>query len=452
MDTIITEKIYEEQQKKDKISVFFKKFEIGKALSKSNFYKEKGTQPTELLRYLFELAFINKNIYRETTLNPQKGKSKNTIYRFLNSKVYDWCKLLYIIAMQVISIIIPLTSENRKNVLIVDDTLYSRSRSKKVDMLTRVHDHNSNKYVKGFKLLTLAWSDGNTTIPLRFRHMVSTNPKMVINAMPKNLDKRTRAYKLRKSAQMTAVEALYELIDSVDTKTLNVKYMLFDSWFSFPSVIMDTCKKGLDVICMLKCMYRVSYTYKGKKYILKDLYEAVPHNHNQNGIISSVTVTIHHSDKQEQQVKVLFLKSNHGNDWVALLSTDLSLSNEEIVRIYGKRWNIEVLFKTSKHFLHLDTELESRSFESLYAHTSIVFLRYIMLAYEARISQDPRTCGDLFFLVCDELKDISFLQALYLFLNAFLSQAKQLLVLTENQINNMIDLFIALIPRCFGLS
>jgi len=33
--------------------------------------------------------------------------------------------------------------------------------------------------------------------------------------------------------------------------------------------------------------------------------------------------------------------------WLALLTTDTDLPEEEVIRIYGKRWNIEVFFKRS---------------------------------------------------------------------------------------------------------
>ena len=177
MTTIITEKVYEEQQKNERISKFFQTFEISKAVKASGFYKRKETSPVVLLKYVFSLVFRNSNIYLATRNNSSEGKSKNTIYRFLNSKAYNWGRLLYSVALNLIAFLLPLTSEQRENVLIVDDTLYSRSRSKKVDMLSKVYDHNTNKYVKGFKLLTLAWSDGNTTVPFAYQPMVSTNEK-----------------------------------------------------------------------------------------------------------------------------------------------------------------------------------------------------------------------------------------------------------------------------------
>ena len=40
--------------------------------------------------------------------------------------------------------------------------------------------------------------------------------------------------------------------------------------------------------------------------------------------------------------------------WLAILSTKIDLADEEIVRIYGKRWDIEVFFKMMKHYLNLE--------------------------------------------------------------------------------------------------
>lgn len=51
------------------------------------------------------------------------------------------------------------------------------------------------------------------------------------------------------------------------------------------------------------------------------------------------------------------------------------------------------------------------------AHTTIVFMRYIMLALEARNSVDHRTVGGFFYDICDEVKDIRFTEALMLILD-----------------------------------
>jgi hypothetical protein len=121
--------------------------------------------------------------------------------------------------------------------------------------------------------------------------------------------------------------------------------------------------------------------------------------------------------KEGTPVKLVFVRDRRKKGWLVLMSTDLDLANEEIVRIYGKRWDIEVFFKMAKQHLRLVKEIQCRDFDALIAHTTIVFMRYMFLAYQHRIEIDHRTFGELFYACCDELTDISFVEALYRILN-----------------------------------
>ena len=95
-------------------------------------------------------------------------------------------------------------------------------------------------------------------------------------------------------------------------------------------------------------------------------------------------------------------------DWLAFLCTDPALCEEEIIRIYGKRWQIEVFFKTCKSMLNLIGECHSLSYDALTAHTAIVFTRYMLLALEQRQNEDQRTLGELFFFLVDEMAILPF--------------------------------------------
>lgn len=53
---------------------------------------------------------------------------------------------------------------------------------------------------------------------------------------------------------------------------------------------------------------------------------------------------------------------NKKSECLYLLSTDTSLKDTEIVRIYGNRWSIECFFKASNSFLKLGSEFQSRSY------------------------------------------------------------------------------------------
>ncbi|MBQ6995333.1 MAG: transposase, partial [Lachnospiraceae bacterium] len=68
-----------------------------------------------------------------------------------------------------------LTRPERVNVLILDDSVIKRNRSKSVELLVRVYDHVEHKCQRGFTLLTLGWSDGYSFIPTGFNMLSSAN-------------------------------------------------------------------------------------------------------------------------------------------------------------------------------------------------------------------------------------------------------------------------------------
>lgn len=106
------------------------------------------------------------------------------------------------------------------------------------------------------------------------------------------------------------------------------------------------------------------------------------------------------------RVKVVFARNhNKRSQWLAILSTDCTLTETEIIRIYGVRWDIEVFFKVTKSLLKLQKEFQGGSYDSIISHTTIVFSRYILLSWQNRCSKDERTLGGMFYELCDELNE-----------------------------------------------
>jgi hypothetical protein len=446
MNSIITENLIVENTITSKIDAFFNKFTISKLLKKSNFYKESGIQCVVVLKEIFGLIFSGKNLFRTLKMNPDDiSFKKNTAYRFLNSSRYNWARLLLLLAILIIDGINKLSSDDRVNVLIADDSLYDRSRSKKVELLSKVFDHTTRKFVKGFKMLTIGWSDGSTFLPVAFSLLSSRQEKRILCPADNKVDKRSAGYKKRSEATVNSTETLLKLIDSV--KGLPAKYLLFDSWFAFPKTIISIVKRKLDVICMLKLSTKVHYLYMGEWLNVKEIYKRITPTA-KGDIIGSVIASIRESKKSTElvDVKIVFVKDRHSKNWLAVLSTDTIIIEEEIIRIYGKRWDIEVFFKVVKSYLALAKEFQGRSYDMLIAHTTIVFMRYAMLALESRNSKDPRTIGDLFFYMCDEAEDIKFSMSLMLILELLKKILNENPIVSEEFAYQIVDAFILALP------
>lgn len=61
--------------------------------------------------------------------------------------------------------IVTLDSENRANILIIDDSMFERNLSKEVGLLAKAYDYAEHCYKFGFCMLTLGLSDGSTFLP-----------------------------------------------------------------------------------------------------------------------------------------------------------------------------------------------------------------------------------------------------------------------------------------------
>lgn len=110
----------------------------------------------------------------------------------------NWIRFTTILSSRIIKdAIIPLDSEDRANVLIIDDSMFERNRSKKVELLAKVYDHAKHAYCFGFRMLTLGWSDGSTFLPVNSILLSTINKKNQINEAV-NVDKRTIDYKRKK--------------------------------------------------------------------------------------------------------------------------------------------------------------------------------------------------------------------------------------------------------------
>ncbi|WP_165791998.1 IS4 family transposase, partial [Desulfocucumis palustris] len=223
------------------------------------------------------------------------------------------------------------------------------------------------------------------------------------------------------------------------------RHLLFDSWFAFPSVICRVREHRLHVICMLKSTKKIHYTYKGEKMTLGTLYKELLKKPGKAKVLANAIVQIgKDSGGNPVTARILFIRDrNRSKKWLALLATDLELTAKEIIQTYGKRWDIEVFFKTTKSFLNLAKKFQGRSYDSMVAHTTIVFCRYILLALENRESKDPKTLGNLFYLCCDELQDISFAEAFQLLLTMLKNTLRKYLTITDCALQDLINDFIS---------
>jgi hypothetical protein len=477
---------------------FFKTFQISSLFRQCRIEKKRGIPCPPLFSFVFLLIFTGKNLYRHfhpCSLPSTKRQQVNaygddTVYRFLQDSTFHWKKFLTLLTKRIIrQFIQPLNEIDRVTVLTIDDSLIKREESHEVELLSKHFDHTSHQMVKGFNMLTLGYDDGSTFLPIDFTLMSA--PKHYVNPWEshqwkQDLHPSSLAYQRRNISTLPKPEVVKQMLSRAIQNGITANYVLFDSWFSINQSLIKHIQKdtGMDVICMLK-RSKAYYGYQKKLLSLPSLFEACQKRYGKKAIVlddhtklfGSLLVSLgkqskrftQESGKEKQEinrsnaskpeelndflVKVVFVENRNKKSkrvWLALLSTDISLSDEEIIRIYGKRWDIEVFFKSIKSLLRVEKEYQLRNFDSINAHISIVCCRYCYLSWLSRKQQDPRTLGDLFYQAWDEMEDIRFMEALERIIKMFTVYLMEALPEAAMKIQELFTSFIKSLP-CYIL-
>jgi len=423
------------------ISTFFSTFRIGNLLHKCNAQKEKGVPVIDIFKYKLCNVFADRSMYmQQKTGSFKESFSKNTFYRFLNSPKTNWLRFTTLLSKKVADAVEPLTSEDRVNAFVVDDSLFERTSCKQTELGSRVFDHTSMKYCKGFRLMTLGWTDGNTFLPVNSCLLASSKEKNLIGPVDQ-CDGRSLAAKRRKLAQTKGTEVMIELLKTAQNAGHHADYVLFDTWFSSPAQLIAVKKLGLDSIAMLKKSSHIYYEYEGKQLSIKKIFGICKKRRGRSKYLLSVNVMVGKDEKIPAKIVCVRNKKNK-KDWIAFICTNPELSEEEIIRIYGKRWQIEVFFKTCKSYLQLISECHSLSYDALTAHVAIVFTRYLMISMEQRRSKDDRTLGEIFYFFTDELADITFGESFQIIITAMIESISAIFQPTEEQLAMFIEMFV----------
>ncbi len=139
------------------------------------------------------------------------------------------------------------------------------------------------------------------------------------------------------------------------------------------------------------------WNFKGRHKTLNSMYSALSKvRHSAHGRYGKIKYTYFDAvaeHKELGRVKLVFLHT--GKDLLVFISTDLSLSAGDIITTYRKRWNIEQGYKDLREHFGLGKE-ENRLYEALIAKITLSMFAYNITSYINRLSNEPKTLGELF--------------------------------------------------------
>jgi len=171
-------------------------------------------------------------------------------------------------------------------------------------------------------------------------------------------------------------------------------YVLFDSWYASAKLINLCLRKHWQVICALKSnrkiekqrIDRYAQTLKHKPY-QKITLEALGDRRAPTYHVRTVTG---HLEKVRQEVYVIISKKRPGDPRPKyFLCTDNTLSAEEALKLYQKRWPVEVDNLNLKEVLGLG-DFRLQSLEAIQKWFAVVTLAINYLQYTAMLAYRPK--------------------------------------------------------------
>lgn len=159
---------------------------------------------------------------------------------------------------------------------------------------------------------------------------------------------------------------------------------------------------------------------------LRDAHRQTHQNYLYSPIVTAYVV-MDDGTQEEYPLKLVFVTNpKNASSYLVLATTQISLRPEEIIQMYGRRWQIEGYFKIAKQYLRLDKS-QIQSYDDLCGHLAVVMITYDLLAWQQRPNEDDRTLGDLFYEMDETMPDIAVTQALAWLLKALATQGATLM-------------------------
>jgi len=154
---------------------------------------------------LIMLFYRSKNIHsyfsRQHGRKIDKTGSKNPYYDLLGNEYINWRSILYLFARRYLSLSGRIAAYNGKTrALIFDDSPIEKS-GKKIEAVSKMHDHVTGRFIFGYKLLVCGYWDGDNFIPVDFSLHRERGGEL-----DKVRGKRNRARKSARQAELAYLE------------------------------------------------------------------------------------------------------------------------------------------------------------------------------------------------------------------------------------------------------
>jgi len=365
-------------------------------LTKSNFSKKDGVAVHMVVLHFVYMLVMNKKIF---TFMKQSNDSfkKDVYYRLLANSSYNWRSLLSLSSLKILSLLHKIQDSKAVKVFIIDDTVEDKVGKNVEGSCDSLWSNKEKRKIRGLNIVSLNYSDGFSNFMLDFTIAMNKYARVAIEDFTNKIDHRTNAYKRRVETMQGKSQIAIDMVKRAVKSGIYADYLLVDSWYSKPVFIKAMNELGLRVISRMANNSRI-WNFIGKEKTLESIYNkfkelktAKPGKYGKKIRFTYFSAVVEH--KTAGKLKIVFIKTKE--KLIPIVSTDLTISDEEIIAIYKRRWDIEQGYKELREHFGFGKE-ENRIYEALIARITLSFFTYNIVSYINRISNEPKTIGGLF--------------------------------------------------------
>jgi len=365
-------------------------------LTKSNFTKKEGVAVHMVVLHFVYMLVMNKKIF---TFRKQSNDSfkKDVYYRLLANSSYNWRSLLSLSSLKILSLLHKIQDSKAIKVFIIDDTVEDKVGKNVEGSCDSLWSNKEKRNIRGLNIVSLNYSDGFSNFMLDFAIAMNKYARVAVEDFTNKIDHRTNAYKRRVETMKGKSQIAIDMVKRAVNSGIQADYLLVDSWYSKPVFIKEMNELGLRVISRMANNNKI-WNFVGKEKTLEAIYNkfkalktAKPGKYGKKIKFTYFSAVVEH--KTAGKLKIVFIKTKE--KLIPIVSTDLNISDEEIIEIYKRRWDIEQGYKELREHFGFGKE-ENRIYEALVARITLSFFTYNIVSYINRISNEPKTIGGLF--------------------------------------------------------
>ncbi len=303
-------------------------------------------------------------------LDERNWHHRSRFNNFVNVLRWDPQEALRAKAYEMVKMLKPKSNET---ILLILDDSKKHKRGKAMQAVGWVKDPLSGKTMRGHQYVTATLWFRGYTIPFGIRLYIKKEDCPGLN----------RSFK--KTTEMAA-----ELIQQFDPpKGLKVK-VLFDSYYLCPVVVKTCRRKSFRFISTLATNRNL---FKNGRKLKVGSYGSNLHKRGRKKMLrvkkaNGSTVQYRYVDaawlkvSKLGQLHVIFSRQNGRRKVLGLVTDDPTLSTDQMIKTYNRRWSIEVFFKDSKQLLGLG-QYQNLSYEAAVTHLHLVCFSYALLTHIA---------------------------------------------------------------------